>query len=91
MIHSSEISKLAHKLGLGDRTIEKDYVLTWILQAIANSPLCHQMVFKGGTAVKKMYIPEYRFSEDLDFTLLDLDITNAALESNIASLFCAVP
>lgn len=87
MIHSSEISKLAHKLGLGDRTIEKDYVLTWILQAIANSPLCHQMVFKGGTAVKKMYIPEYRFSEDLDFTLLDLDITNAALESNIASLF----
>ncbi len=87
MIHSSEISKSAHKLGLGDRTIEKDYVLTWVLHAIANSPLRSQMAFKGGTAIKKMYIPEYRFSEDLDFTLLDLDMTNEALESNIASLF----
>ena len=71
MIHSSEISKLAHKFGLGDRTIEKDYILTWVLHAISNSPLNDQMVFKGGTAIKKMYIPEYRFSEDLDFTLLD--------------------
>lgn len=87
MIHSSEISKSAHKLGLGDRTIEKDYVLTWILHAIANSPLRTQMAFKGGTAIKKIYIPEYRFSEDLDFTLLDLEMTNKVLESNISSLF----
>lgn len=86
MINSAEISKLAHKLGLGDRTIEKDYVLTWVLHAIANSPLQNQMAFKGGTAIKKIYLPEYRFSEDLDFTLLDLEITNAALESSIASL-----
>ena len=87
MIHSGEISKLAHKLGLGDRTIEKDYVLTWVLDAIANSPLSSQMAFKGGTAIKKMYIPEYRFSEALDFTLLDSSLTNAQLESNIESLF----
>jgi len=87
MIHSGEISKLAHKLGLGDRTIEKDYVLTWVLHAIANSPVKEQMVFKGGTAIKKMYIPEYRFSEDLDFTLLDSSLTNAQLESNIESLW----
>ncbi len=87
MIHSSEISKLAHKLGLGDRTIEKDYVLTWVLHAIANSPLKDQIVFKGGTAIKKMYISEYRFSEDLDFTLLDTAQTNALLESSIGALF----
>ena len=87
MIHSSEISKSAHKLGLGDRTIEKDYVLTWVLHAIANSPLREQMAFKGGTALKKIYIPEYRFSEDLDFTLLDLEMSNEALESNIVALF----
>ena len=87
MIHSSEISKRAHKFGLGDRTIEKDYVLTWVLHAIANTPLNGQMVFKGGTAIKKMYIPEYRFSEDLDFTLLDSALTNAVLESSIEALF----
>jgi predicted nucleotidyltransferase component of viral defense system len=29
------------------------------------------MVFKGGTVLKKVYFDDYRFSEDLDFTLLD--------------------
>ena len=28
-------------------------------------------MFKGGTALKKCYFPEYRFSEDLDFTLAE--------------------
>lgn len=28
-------------------------------------------VFKGGTCIKKCYYDDYRFSEDLDFTLLD--------------------
>jgi len=87
MIQSAEISKMAHKLGLGDRTIEKDYVLTWVLHAIANSPLRNQMAFKGGTAIKKCYFPDYRFSEDLDFTLLDIEMTNEVLESKFAPLF----
>ena len=87
MIHSSEISKLAHKLGLGDKTIEKDYVLTWVLHAIAASPLQGKLAFKGGTAIKKMYVPEYRFSEDLDFTILDSETTNDSLESATESLF----
>ncbi|CAN5145726.1 hypothetical protein BH20BAC1_BH20BAC1_03460 [soil metagenome] len=28
-------------------------------------------VFKGGTCLRKCYFPDYRFSEDLDFTLID--------------------
>jgi len=28
-----------------------------------------RLFFKGGTALKKCYFPDYRFSEDLDFTL----------------------
>ena len=74
MIRSAEISKLAHRSGLGDKTIEKDYVLTWVLLAIAASRLNDILVFKGGTAIKKMYIPDYRFSEDLDFTLMQSHI-----------------
>jgi len=30
-----------------------------------------KFVFKGGTCLKKCYFNDYRFSEDLDFTLLD--------------------
>jgi predicted nucleotidyltransferase component of viral defense system len=86
MIPPGEIARLAHRLGLGDKTIEKDYVLTWVLLAIANSPLRSRLAFKGGTALKKVYVPDYRFSEDLDFTLLD-DISNEDLTAEVESLF----
>lgn len=61
--------------------------MTWVLHAIANSPLYSQIALKGGTALKKMYIPEYRFSEDLDFTILDAELRNAKLEPTVESLF----
>ncbi|MGE3954580.1 MAG: nucleotidyl transferase AbiEii/AbiGii toxin family protein [Parachlamydiales bacterium] len=49
--------------------VQQDYLLTWLLQAISHSPeLSEHLVFKGGTALKKCYFGEYRFSEDLDFT-----------------------
>jgi len=86
MIPPSEIARLAHRLGLGDKTIEQDYVLTWVLLAIANSPLRDRLAFKGGTAIKKIYEPDYRFSEDLDFTLLD-DLSNEDLTAQIEALF----
>jgi len=31
--------------------------------------LCENLVFRGGTALKKIYFPEFRFSEDLDFVV----------------------
>ena len=86
MIRPGEIARLAHRLSLGDKTIEKDYVLTWVLLAIANSPLRGRLAFKGGTALKKVYEPDYRFSEDLDFTFLD-DISNQELVVEIEALF----
>ena len=86
MIPPSEIARLAHRLRLGDKTIELDYVLTWVLLAIANSPLRDRLAFKGGTAIKKIYKPDYRFSEDLDFTLLD-DTSNEGLQAATEALF----
>jgi len=55
--------------GLPWETIERDYVLSWMLAGMsANERLRSVLVFKGGTALKKCYFGEYRFSEDLDFT-----------------------
>jgi predicted nucleotidyltransferase component of viral defense system len=71
MIKPSEIQKLAHRIGVRDTQIEKDYVLSWILWGIANHEhLSQSLVFKGGTVLKKVYFPDYRYSEDLDFTLV---------------------
>jgi len=69
MIPQAEVFRLAHRFGVGERVIEKDYVLSWVLVVIAESNLKDHVAFKGGTALKKVYFPEYRFSEDLDFTL----------------------
>ena len=50
-------------------TIELDYALSWILAGISeHSLLRNNLVFKGGTALKKCYFGDYRFSEDLDFS-----------------------
>jgi predicted nucleotidyltransferase component of viral defense system len=69
MISTAEIAKLAHRLGVGDRVIEKDYVLSWLLVAIAQSDLRDQLVFKDGTALRSAIIG-LPLLEDLDFTLL---------------------
>jgi predicted nucleotidyltransferase component of viral defense system len=49
--------------------VEKDYALSYILAAIsATAELSENLVLKGGTALKKLYFQEYRFSEDLDYS-----------------------
>ncbi|GAI08967.1 unnamed protein product [marine sediment metagenome] len=73
MIESRNLFKLQNRLTKNGKTIpiktlEKDYVLSWILIGIAKSKICDMLSFKGGTALKKFYFPDYRFSEDLDFT-----------------------
>lgn len=77
MIKPGEIQQKAHVVGVRDQQIEKDYILSWILKGIAQHELLSKIiVFKGGTVLKKVYFEDYRFSEDLDFTLLDNTITN---------------
>ncbi|MCD4771783.1 MAG: nucleotidyl transferase AbiEii/AbiGii toxin family protein [Bacteroidales bacterium] len=77
MIKPGEIQKKARKEGVRDQQIEKDYILSWILQGVAtHNELSNAIVFKGGTVLKKVFFADYRFSEDLDFTLLDDNISN---------------
>jgi len=45
------------------------YILTWILTELSRHPsLGAAALLKGGTALKKLYYREWRYSEDLDFT-----------------------
>lgn len=49
---------------------EKDYFLALVAKIIYESELKEKLVFKGGTALYHTYLPQLRFSEDLDFTAL---------------------
>jgi predicted nucleotidyltransferase component of viral defense system len=71
VIDAREIVELAGELSLRPEIVEKDYVLGWVLAGIAaHAELSASWVFKGGTCLKKAYFETYRFSEDLDFTVL---------------------
>lgn len=88
MIHSKEINAEAGKYKVKDTQIEKDYVLSWILYGISKSELLSKiLVFKGGTVLKKTHFEDYRFSEDLDFTLLDKGISNETLLKEFESVY----
>ena len=80
MISQREISQIAFKQRKLDKVIEKDYVITWLLLELANSSLKKSLAFKGGTALKKIYFPNYRYSEDLDFTRFEGVADNALVD-----------
>lgn len=75
MIPQRNLSLLSNRLAqeagrrIPEGILEKDYCLSWFLIGLSNCPLKDILLFKGGTAIKKCYIPDYRFSQDLDFTL----------------------
>lgn len=69
MTLNREIRDVARAAKVPQGVIEKDFALGYILAGIVRTPvLNHSLVFKGGTALKKCYFGEYRFSEDLDFS-----------------------
>jgi predicted nucleotidyltransferase component of viral defense system len=71
MIPRRELEQLRAEWTLDIAVIEKDYLLGWMLAGIAAHPsLGRTWVFKGGTCLRKCYYETFRFSEDLDFTVM---------------------
>jgi predicted nucleotidyltransferase component of viral defense system len=71
MINKQDILDRAAEWQLRPEVVEKDYVLGWLLAAVSSHMELQSLwIFKGGTCIKKTYFETYRFSEDLDFTLL---------------------
>jgi predicted nucleotidyltransferase component of viral defense system len=67
MILKKEILQKSELWHVPPDTVDKDYVIGHLLCAL-NSILGDQLIFKGGTCLRKCHFPEYRFSEDLDFS-----------------------
>ena len=76
MIPQRNLSLLANRLHkehggrrIPESVLERDYCLAWFLAGLSQSQLGKLLIFKGGTSLKRCYFGDYRFSEDLDFTL----------------------
>src|SRR4030042_1843958 len=65
----TRLQEMRQRSGLPWEVLERDYLLSWILAGISRvDALRESLVFKGGTALKKCYFGDYRYSEDLDFS-----------------------
>lgn len=92
MIPQRDLSRLSNRLAerggrrIPETVLERDYCLSWFLVGLSRSPLRDRLAFKGGTALKKCYFRDYRFSEDLDFTLIE-DTPWEQIERHLALAF----
>ena len=66
MIRSQEIKEKAREYSVPTSTIERDYAQNWLLKYLYHPDI----ILKGGTGIKKAYLENYRFSDDLDFSLI---------------------
>lgn len=70
MLSRAELQRLANREKVALGILEKDYVLTEVLKALSQVPVLSEvLIFKGGTALRKVYFSHWRYSEDLDFTV----------------------
>lgn len=73
MLTRPQVQRYASESGLRDIMIaEKEIVLTYLLQLLAERGILERLAFKGGTCIRKMIMgSQGRFSTDLDFTGLE--------------------
>ncbi len=69
MIDKKSLKRISAITGVPQATIEKDLALSVALARLSESGLSDDLVFKGGTAIRKIYFEKARFSEDLDFNV----------------------
>jgi predicted nucleotidyltransferase component of viral defense system len=88
MISKQDILDRATEWQLLPEVVEKDYILGWVLGALASHREMRAFwILKGGTCIKKCFVETYRFSEDLDFSLLpNTPYSEAAIQEILAVL-----
>src|ERR1700757_898395 len=96
MIPQRNLSLLSNRLfkeqggrRIPEAVLERDYCIAWFLVGLSHSALREKLLFKGGTALKRCHFDDYRFSEDMDFTLTG-DLPFEALKSELESVYVEV-
>src|ERR1035438_2093202 len=83
MLNRLAITRRADNDGVDAAVVERDYVLAHIVAQLHRAQPADggQLVFKGGTALRLVHIGDYRYSADLDFTVIggSADAATAAM------------
>jgi predicted nucleotidyltransferase component of viral defense system len=73
MLTRHAITRRAEQDQVDAAVVERDYVLSHIVAQLHHAAPTDggRLVFKGGTALRLVHVADYRYSADLDFTVLD--------------------
>ena len=100
MIEKRLVQWYASDTGVDLDIAEREIVLTYVLRILADQGLLQHLAFKGGTAIRKLYLGNLgRFSLDLDFTAMGevdseeliLDIVSALHDQSHYGLIFTIP
>lgn len=86
MIPEATVKSLARNQGVDPAVIDRDHALGVVLWALSSHIREQGWIFKGGTCLRKCYFGDYRFSEDLDFTVtgkLDVEGARTAITASV--------
>ena len=78
MIGRGEITKQAQRDGIDAQTVERDYILAHVALYIA-AIAGQRVILKGGPNLRLAHYRDYRYSADLDYSLVDIT-PNEALQ-----------
>ncbi len=70
MTSKAQITKVASRDGVDARVVERDYVLAHLVALISANDAENRLVFKGGTSLRLLHVEEYRYSADLDYSVM---------------------
>jgi hypothetical protein len=70
MTSKGQITKIASKEGVDARVVERDYVLVHVVARISAHDVDRTLVFKGGTSLRLLHFADYRYSADLDYSVI---------------------
>src|SRR5262245_28340419 len=64
------ITKVASRDGVDARVVERDYVATHVVALISRHDADNRLIFKGGTSLRLLHFDDYRYSADLDYSVV---------------------
>lgn len=87
MLNPNDLVKISNQSHISQAVILREYCQVVMVISMTTHSLAHHFYFKGGTAIR-LLLDGNRFSEDLDFTVIDLepDAAGQAIEAMIGSI-----
>ena len=70
MTSKGQITKIASRDGVDARVVERDYVLVHAVALISAHDTDRTLIFKGGTSLRLLHFEQYRYSADLDYSVV---------------------